>query len=179
MYRTMKVPFYASENTIQRLFDIRRQCGVIWNDCVQIARYYFRLGGGWITQTDLQKELKGFHPLHSQTIQAVAHKFLQAREGAKEARKKGNNTRYPWKHKFVFNPKWVDKAFELEGKKLKLSMGDWNGKRQSKLTLKLPKAPLGQVKEVELVYDRKWFVCLSYDNGIKEESPNEWNCFKY
>ena len=60
MYRTMKVPFYASENTIQRLFDIRRKCGVIWNDCVQITRYYFRLGGRWITKTDLQKELKGF-----------------------------------------------------------------------------------------------------------------------
>ena len=69
MYRAMKVLFMQAENTIQRLFDIRRQCGVIWNECVQIARYYFRLGGGWITQTDLQKELKGFHPLHSQTIQ--------------------------------------------------------------------------------------------------------------
>jgi putative transposase len=173
MYRTMKLPFRASSSTIQSLFDIRRLSGVIWNDCVQIARYYYRLGGGWIAKSDLQKELKGLFPLHSQTVQAVAHKFLQAREGAKEARKKGHNTRYPWKHKFVYNPKWVDKAFKLEGNKLSLSMGDWNGKRQKPLSLKLPKVPSGQVKEVELVFDRKWFVCLSYDDGIQGEKPKE------
>lgn len=68
----------------------------------------------------------------------VAHKFLQARDAAKEARKKGYPTRYPWRHKFVFHPKWVDQAFKIEGKKLILSMGDWNGKRQPKLTLTLP-----------------------------------------
>ena len=48
-------------------------------------------------------------------------------------------------------------------------MGDWNGKRQSKLSIKLPKVPKGLVKEVEFVFDRKWFVCLSYDDGIQEE----------
>ena len=48
---------------------------LIWNYCVQIARYYYRLGGKWITKTDLQKELKGLYPLHSQTIQAVARNF--------------------------------------------------------------------------------------------------------
>ena len=55
MDRTLKVPFRTSKHTIQTLFDIRRLCGVVWNDCVQIARYYYRLGGKWITQTDLQK----------------------------------------------------------------------------------------------------------------------------
>jgi putative transposase len=173
MYRTMKVPFRANQNTIQSLFDIRRLSGVIWNDCVQLARYYYRLSGGWITKSDLQKELKGLYPLHSQTVQAVAHKFLQARDGAKEARKTGNHARYPWRHKFVFNPKWVDKAFKLEGNKLILSMGDWQGKRQRKLTLKLPKVPTGQVKEVEVVFDRKWFVCLSYETGSREENAKQ------
>ena len=37
MYRTLKVPFRASKHTIQILFDIRRLCGVVWNDCVQIG----------------------------------------------------------------------------------------------------------------------------------------------
>src|SRR4051812_32443629 len=127
MYRTLKSTFYAQPNTIQKLFEIRRICGAIWNDCVQLARYYYRLGGKWITKTNLQSELKRLYPLHSQTIQAVAHKFLEARDGAKESRKKGYNNCYPWKHKFVFNPKWVDKAFEIKGKKLILSMGDWEG----------------------------------------------------
>ena len=174
MYRTLKVPFRASKHTIQILFDIRRLCGVVWNDCVQIARYYYRLGGKWITQTDLQKELKGLYPLHSQTIQAVAHKFLAAREGTKEARLKGfKQIKYPWKHKFVFNPKWVDKSFTLKGKKLTLSMGIWDGKRQSGLKLTLPKVLLGQVKEVELVFDRKWYVCLSYEDGLQIEEQKQ------
>ena len=95
MYRTLKIPFHASHTSIQQLFDIRRLSGTIWNDCVELARYYYRLGNKWITQTELQKELKRLYPLHSQTIQAVAHKFLAAREGTKEARKKGHkNIRY-------------------------------------------------------------------------------------
>ena len=174
MYRTLKVPFRASKHTIQTLFDIRRLCGVIWNDCVQIARYYYRLSGKWITQTDLQKELKGLYPLHSQTIQAVAHKFLAASEGTKEARQKGfKQIKYPWKHKLVFNPKWVDKSFILEGKKLTLSMGNRDGKRQSGLKLTLPKVLLGQVKEIELVFDRKWYVCLSYEDGLQMEEQKQ------
>ena len=129
MYRTLKTPFRASHTTIQQLFDIRRLSGTIWNDCVELARYYYRLGNKWITQTELQKELKRLYPLHSQTIQAVAHKFLAAREGTKEARKKGHkNIRYPWKHKFVFHPKWVDDSFSIEGKTLILSLGNWNEK---------------------------------------------------
>ena len=125
-------------------------------------------GGGWITKTDLQKELKGLYPLHSQTVQAVAHKFLPARDGTKEARKKdikkfgilGNINLFS-----ILNG-WI-KLFQSEGNRLILSMGDWNGKHQPKLTLKLPKVPTGRVKEVELVYDCKWFVCLSYENGVR------------
>ena len=88
MYRTLKTPFRASHTTIQQLFDIRRLSGTIWNDCVELARYYYRLGNKWITQTELQKELKRLYPLHSQTIQAVAHKFLAAREGQKRQGKR-------------------------------------------------------------------------------------------
>ena len=86
MYRTLKMPFRASSRYYSKAYLKSDECVVlIWNDCVQLARYYYRLSGKWITQTDLQKELKGLYPLHSQTIQAVAHKFLAAREGTKEA----------------------------------------------------------------------------------------------
>ena len=44
MYRTLKTPFSASHTTIQQLFDIRRLSGTIWNDCVELARYYYRWG---------------------------------------------------------------------------------------------------------------------------------------
>lgn len=177
MYRTVKTSFTANEQVINELYAINRTCAVIWNDCVQLARYYYRLGKKWITQTQLQVELKGLYPLHSQTIQAVAHKFLQAREGTKEARKKGYNNRYPWKTKHHFNAKWVDQSFSIEGKTLILSFGNVkgaNGKRKPSLRLTLDHVPQGDVKEVELVYDRGLKICLSYENGkIEKENGSK------
>lgn len=167
MYRTLKTTFSANKATLQRLFDIRRLCGTIWNDCVQLARYYYRIHGGWISQTDLQKELKGLYPLHSQTIQAVCHKFLYARKAMKEARKANPSIRYPYKHKYVFHPKWVDKSFSLDGNRLTLSLGRWEGKRQQPLVLHLAFVPDGDIKEVEVLYDGAWHVCLSYETGIQ------------
>ena len=105
MYRTLKTAFSANRQTLQHLFDIRRMCGTIWNDCVQLARYYDRIHGSWINQSDLQSELKGLYPLHSQTVQAVCHKFLHARDGVRKARKTDPSIRYPYKEKFVFHPK--------------------------------------------------------------------------
>lgn len=172
MYRTVKTPFQANRKTIQQLFQIRHQCGDIWNDCVEIARYYYRLGDSWITKSQLQAELKGNYPLHSQTVQAVCHKFLQARDGVKEARKVNKKIRYPYKKKFVFNPKWVDKAFSLEGNVLKLSLGIWNRKKQAPLVLKLAQVPNGEVREVELVFDRTLQLCLSYDDGCEATPSN-------
>jgi len=167
MYRTMKTACMANRQTLERLFGVRRICGTIWNDCVQLARYYYRIHGSWINQTTLQSELKGLYPLHSQTIQAVCHKFLHARDGVREARKVNKSIRYPYKEKFVFNPKWVDKSFALEGRKLTLSMGRWNRKQQDPIILTLASTPSGTVKEVELVYDGTWHACLSYEDGVQ------------
>ncbi|MGM7634931.1 RNA-guided endonuclease InsQ/TnpB family protein [Bacillus sp. Hm123] len=170
MYRTLKTGFSAPQSTLQQLFHIRRICGTIWNDCVQLARYYYRIHGKWINKSDLQAELKGLYSLHSQTIQAVCHKFLRAREGVRQARKTNKSIRYPYKEKFVFHPKWVDKSFVLEGRKLILSLGRWQGKQQTPLVLKLSSVPNGLVKEVELVYDGRWHACLSYEDGINPVS---------
>ncbi|EPR29241.1 MULTISPECIES: RNA-guided endonuclease TnpB family protein [Geobacillus] len=178
MYRTVKTSFSANKETIEKLFHIRRICGVIWNDCVQLARYYYRLGNHWITQTELQKELKGKYPIHSQTIQAVAHKFLQARDSAKEARKSDKNIRFPYKMKKTFNPKWVDQAFSIEKNTLYLSLGNTkgpDGKRLPKLKIKLHHVPEGEVKEVELVYDRGLKFCLSYEDGKQASSSTGTN----
>ncbi len=167
MYRTLETAFSANRQTLQYLFDIRRMCGTIWNDCVQLARYYYRIHGSWINQSDLQSELKGLYPLHSQTVQAVCHKFLRARDGVRKARKTNPSIRYPYKEKFVFHPKWVDKSFVLEERRLTLSMGRWKGKQQTPLVLTLASVPNGVVKEVELVYDGQWHACLSYEDGVQ------------
>ena len=73
-----------------------------------------------------------------------------------------------------FNPKWVDEAFTLEGKKLIAFAGRLEWKKTTETyAFRLPKVPSDNVKEVELVFDRKWFVCLSYDDGIAAKSKKE------
>lgn len=65
MYRTLKTGFRTDQNTLEHLFYVRKVAGQIWNDCVQLGRYYFRLGKKWISKSELQAELKKIHPLTS------------------------------------------------------------------------------------------------------------------
>ena len=57
---------------------------------------------------------------------------------------------------------------------LELSLGIWKRKRQQPLVVKIDKEqiPNGQVKEIELVYDRGLWLCLSYEDG-KEPKENK------
>ncbi|WP_232229188.1 hypothetical protein [Paenibacillus zanthoxyli] len=61
--------------------------------------YALQHGGKWIGKTELQAALKNQFPLHSQSVQAVCHKYLFARDSAKHARKQGLHTKYPYKKK--------------------------------------------------------------------------------
>jgi putative transposase len=131
--------------------------------------------GKWIGKSQLQEELKGKYPMHSQSIQAVAHKYLYARDAAYKANLKGYKNKYPWRKKENFNTKWVDKAFRIEGNNLYLSMGIENGKRRKPIKLKVAKLPSFPIKEMELIYDRKLMLSISYDDGIKPSENNNTN----
>ncbi|GAA5661447.1 transposase [Geobacillus stearothermophilus] len=100
MYRTVKIPFQTSKKDIDRLFECNRISAQIWNDCLVIAKNYaLKNNGKWINQTELQKQTKGKYPIHSQSIQAVCHKYLNARDSAKKAKQKGLDNKYPYKQK--------------------------------------------------------------------------------
>lgn len=80
----------------------------VWNLCLQKAKDHHLATGKWIGKTQLQTETKQTVALHSQSIQAVTHKYLNARLAAKEAKTAGRkDVRYPYKEKFFFNTKWV------------------------------------------------------------------------
>ncbi|MGG3990094.1 transposase, partial [Bacillus smithii] len=80
MYRGQRVYFSASNGTIQQLMECNRISAQIWNDCLTEARNYYLTHQKWIGKSQLQKRLKGKYHLHSQSIQAVAHKYLFARD---------------------------------------------------------------------------------------------------
>ncbi|EPR27472.1 Transposase [Geobacillus sp. WSUCF1] len=175
MYRTLKTRFRAKKEVIQKLFECNRISAEVWNECLRLAKEHHLETGKWITKTELQKATKGRFSIHSQSIQAVVHKYIFARDGAKEARKKGEKIKYPYKKKKHFNTKWAKDGFVLhEDGTLELSLGIWNRKRQSPLVVKIDKEklPNGKVKEIELVYDRGLWLCLSYEDGKKpKENP--------
>ncbi|BAU29810.1 putative transposase [Aneurinibacillus soli] len=171
MIRTMKTRFYASKHNLDRLFACNRESANVWNECISLAKTYaMQNNGRWIGKTELQKLIKGKYPLHSQSIQAVAHKYLFSRDGARQAKQKGYINKYPYKTKKYFNTKWANHGFMLhQNGKIELSMGIWERKRQSPIVVYVKDVPKGQVKEIELVYDRGLRLCLSYEDGIVAE----------
>jgi putative transposase len=171
MIRVHKTSFVTSKKNLDRLFECNRVSAQVWNDCLEIAKSYYKETNKWISKTELQKLTKGKYPIHSQSIQAVVHKYIWARDAAREARKQGyTDMKYPYKKKKNFNTRWAKDGFKIhENGKIELSLGIWQGKRQEPVTVWIKDLPQGKVKEIELIYDRKWMLCLTYDDGMKFE----------
>ncbi|MCD9021768.1 transposase [Cohnella sp. NL03-T5] len=175
MIRCLKTAFQASKADLERLFACNRISAEIWNQCLLIAKHYaLQNDGKWIGKTNLQAALKNQFPLHSQSVQAVCHKYLFARDSAKQAKNQGLANKYPYKNKKHFNTKWVDQSFKLEGNTLTLSLGIQNGKRLQPIRIIVPDLPEADIKEIELVFDRKLMVSMSYDDG-RSVSVNQGN----
>ncbi|WP_224725934.1 RNA-guided endonuclease InsQ/TnpB family protein [Paenibacillus vietnamensis] len=153
------------------MFACNRISADVWNDSLGIARAYHQEHGKWIDQTLLQKATKRNYSLHSQSIQAVCHKYLQARESAKRAKRKGfDHIRYPYKQKKHFSTKWAAQGFTLhENGKIHLSLGLHQGKRQKPIVVSIARMPVGTVKEIELIYDRGLQLVITYDDGVPAE----------
>ena len=80
---------------------------------LELAKETHLKTGKWITKSELQKGTKGIFPIHSQSVQAVCHKYLFARDAALEARKAGYKNKYPYKQKKHFNTKWANNGFKV------------------------------------------------------------------
>ena len=172
--KVCKVDFRASKETIGRLFECNRLSAQIWNDTLVLARDYHKENGKWINKSQLHLSTKRKYPLHSQSIQAVYEKHLQARENTRQAKIKGvANINYPWRTKKNFNTKWKKDGFKIyPGGKIELSMGTWQGKRQKPLVLKVGKLPPHQIKEIELIWDRKLKLAITYDDALEAKKAS-------
>ncbi|HHT7008877.1 TPA: RNA-guided endonuclease InsQ/TnpB family protein [Bacillus cereus] len=167
MIRAKKIYFSATKDMIQRLFDVNRISAIVWNDCLHLAKQYsLSQDGKWIGKTQLQKEIKGKYELHSQSIQAVAHKYLFARDATHQAIKKGIQTAcYPYKKKNHFNTKWVDMGFRIHTNgKVELSMG--RGRNPIVVHINPSTLPKGDIKEIECCYDNGLYFAISFEDGI-------------
>ena len=176
MIKCLKTEFVTTKSNLDRLFECNRISAEIYNDCLKVAKEYSLANDGkWIGKTQLQKQVKDKYPLHSQSVQAVCHKYLFSRDAVFKARKAGLKNKYPYKKKKNFNTKWVDKAFSVHlNGKITLSMGTENGKRREPIIIWVKNLPAHDSKEVELIYDRKLMVSITYDDGAVI-NPNTGN----
>ena len=173
MLKCRKIKFKTSKSNINRLFDCNHESAKVWNDCLVHARNYSKENGKSINRTQLQKATKQNYNLHSQSIQAVAHKYLHARKAAYEAIQKGYKNKYPYRKKRHFNTKWAKDGFVIDNNgKIELRMGNRDGKRQLPIVLKIDskKIPVGKVKELEIIWENGLKLCMAYDD---EQEPVE------
>ena len=184
--RVLKTSFSASPEDIEKLFACNRIAAMIWNKTLQLSKQYaLDNNGKWISKSKLHELLKNLYPLHSQSIQMVANKYLDARNSAHEAIKKGYQNKYPWRYKKNFNTQWKDKAFSfnIERNTLFLSLGIWNHKKQEGIFVELPKNIMEKVdgilgfdkdavSQIELLYDNRLMLSITYDDNQKIEEHN-------
>lgn len=102
--RVMKAVFTASPDNIDRLFACNRVSAMVWNKTLEKAREYAKTNDGkWASKQYLREKVKNIYPLHSQSIQEVVQRYVDARDAAHAARLKGYKNKYPWRTKKNFN----------------------------------------------------------------------------
>ncbi|GGE18542.1 transposase [Marinithermofilum abyssi] len=172
MIRAKRVSFQASKKDLDRLFTCNRESALVWNECLQLSKQYYMDHKKWISKSELQKATKGRFNLHSQSIQAVCHKYLFARDSAYQAIQKGIKTVfYPYKNKKHYNTKWAKDGFRIfPNGKIELSMGIHEGKRQKPIVLHTSDLPEGQIKEIELCYDQRLYLTVSFEDGVENQT---------
>ncbi len=172
MIRAQIVPIHASQTNINRLFACNRESAQVWNYCLELSKVYYTQHKKWISKSELQKQTKGKFHLHSQSIQAICHHYIFARDSAFQAIQKGIKTaRYPYKHKNHTNTKWAKDGFKVvENGKIELSMGIHQGKREKPIVVFAKRLPEGQIKEMELCYDHGLYLAISYDDGVENKA---------
>ena len=170
MIRVIKTKFSATKETFDLLFACNRISAQIWNESLRIAKEYALANNGdWINQSKLFKALKKRYPMHSQSVQSVAKRYLFARDSAKKAREKGYKNKYPWRFKTNYNTRWEDKAFsfDFEKNQMALSFGVWNHKQQG-VSVDLPKETIKKIREILSENpDAVSQIELCYCNGLK------------
>jgi putative transposase len=168
MHRGQKVAFWASKADLERLLACNRESARVWNECLRLAKEHFLQHGCWITRSELQKQTKRKFHFHSQSIQAVCHKYLFARLSAHHAIQQGYPARYPYKKKKYFPTKWAKDGYKVyEHGKIELSMGIHHGKQEKPIVVYASHLPKGTTKEIECCFDHDLYLAVTYEDGQK------------
>ncbi|WP_245596709.1 hypothetical protein [Shimazuella kribbensis] len=178
--------FTASKSDLDRLFACNRESALVWNECLQQSQQFELHHKKWISKSELQRAMKGQFHFHSQSIQAVCHKYLFARDSARQAIRQGIKTaRYSYKNKNHYHTKWAKDGIRIHANgKIELSMGIHGGKREKPISIHTKHLPQGQIKEIELCYDHRLYLSVALrmeekNKHMKRNRLREWIWVKF
>lgn len=174
MIRTLKIPFRTTQKDLDRLFACNRTSAQVWNDCLTFAKEHHLRTGSWIDLHELQQLTRRKYNLHSQSVQSIQERYLAARTNAWKAKQQGySQIRYPYKEKKNYPTRWKKDGFIINPDgQIELKMCIIDRKRQPPIKVKIGKLPSGQIKEIELVWDRQLMLALSFEDGQQPEENN-------
>jgi len=167
MIRVKKTTFRTTKTDLDRLFACNHESARVWNDCLSHAKEYHKQKGRWIDRKKLQTLTRGRYHLHSQSIQSVQERYLEARKNALRAKQAGyEHIRYPYKTKGHYPTRWKRDGFVIHPNgKIEFKMGIHQGKREGPIIVYISTIPQGKVKEIELIWDLKLMLAISYEDG--------------
>jgi len=172
--RTHKTTFRTSKIDLERLFACNRVSAQVWNNCLGHDKNHHRQTGRWINLSELQQLTRKKYHLHSQSVQSVQERYIKARTNAWQAKQKGfKNIRYPYREKKHYPARWKKDGFVVHPNGLiELKMCLINGKRQPPIMVRVFNIPKGQIKEIELIWDGKLMLAISYEDGLQPKENN-------
>lgn len=97
---SFKIPY---ENILySELRAMQRETASVWNDIVRESTSYYFAFKKWLSKTEIQAIRKQTYNLHSQTVQAIADKYVANRETIRQLRITDKKARYPWRKKYYY-----------------------------------------------------------------------------
>ena len=79
MYKGKRTTFRLLNYSIDKLDEVNKLSAEIWNDVVKLADDHRFSTGKWISKTELQRLTKNKYPYHSQSVQAIVHRYVNSR----------------------------------------------------------------------------------------------------
>jgi putative transposase len=186
-YKTIIVPVKCSKKDLNYLYFCNRQSAEVWNKCVEEDKIFYKETGKFIQQSDLQRIMKQYVPIHSKNINHVVHAYLDSRNAMFKSKiakhENSNKVRLPYKMKKYFTTGWDYQALQVKKEEGIIKLGKPQPRNENGKKIKCahvichvkPENIPNNIVEIELIYTNKLCLAIKYkvgDTYIKIKSDN-------
>jgi putative transposase len=159
---------------------LNTESGQVYTDALVRHWRIYRRHGHWLSRRAASKlQDAEFGPsaiLHSHSLDAAREGFYNACKTARECRKQGLDTKYPYRRKRFRSTVWKNTAIRKESHTLLLSLARGNEPIRVRLPDGMRDLPADAFREVRLVYSRsgwyEWHIAVE-DGREPEDAPGD------